>query len=654
MCGQPLANHTGQATTTSMGDGPKAVRPTSSRSRQAKKVRRHRKAAQSTTSDGSATTAPSQPDLQQVPDPQFKQPVVLEAQAGKADPVNESQEVRKEAAPEASTVADQVAPQITKQVHGGPLKATVTANTQVNKTVTREVSAVTTKRADTQDDHTANLEQRIKNLEDLVRVMRREIVPDELPGTKSNLHPHPQEAQNPQPNEAIVSDESVSKATTVDEPAQPEQCAVVQTKNSEGPARRPKKKSRPRRMVRKRAAPLAQVNPPASHAPQPQQAQNPQPNEAIVGKERITEAAVLHELPEYSEEANQGTDRTASTAALAEQMVLFDEPTEAILDPRAEVAKEPADDTVEFEEQVDESVLLHELPEHSHETDFGIDQSPQSLESAAGTVRGDEPAEPIPDPYAQAVTEQPEGIVHFGEHIDQTVRLHELPSQPQEAPLRADKAPGGAVSPTTTLVLDEPSAETPDSYATASAEIVGDFPAVEVEGFEGYVEPALDPDSGGEVIAEQAWGPQTGVGLGGHTGRPPCRENPARKTVLVIDDDAVMRMLLKMGLPTHGYDCLTADNGKAAQTLLQTHRPDLILVDLMMPVMDGLTFIRWLRQTARDATPVLVFSNVSTPKITQEALESGANSFACKPLHLNELLEIMSQLVPDESTGYPG
>ncbi len=124
---------------------------------------------------------------------------------------------------------------------------------------------------------------------------------------------------------------------------------------------------------------------------------------------------------------------------------------------------------------------------------------------------------------------------------------------------------------------------------------------------------------------------------------------PALKTrlkVLAIDDDAVMRKLLKMGLAPHGYECETAENGKAAQEVLRKFRPDLILVDLLMPVMDGLSFINWLRQTARDTTPVLVFTNLGGTQITQEALRSGANSVASKPLHFKELLQAMRQLVP--------
>jgi CheY-like chemotaxis protein len=123
-------------------------------------------------------------------------------------------------------------------------------------------------------------------------------------------------------------------------------------------------------------------------------------------------------------------------------------------------------------------------------------------------------------------------------------------------------------------------------------------------------------------------------------------QQPAKTKVLVVDDDPTLRMLLKMGLERHGYECLLAENGKAAQAVVQANHPALILVDLLMPVMDGLTFVQWLRETAQDSTPVLVLTNVDDAKITQEALDNGANAFACKPLRLKELLQTIEELVP--------
>ncbi len=152
----------------------------------------------------------------------------------------------------------------------------------------------------------------------------------------------------------------------------------------------------------------------------------------------------------------------------------------------------------------------------------------------------------------------------------------------------------------------------------------------------GEVQWRVEQAQGGEKLQGEA---------GGEVRTPAGLLVPPRK-ILVVDDDPVMRMLLKMGLRTPEFECVLAENGKAAQELVPTNRPELILLDLLMPVMDGLSFLQWLRQTAQDQTPVLVFSNVNDPKITQEALKTGANGFACKPLHLKELMASIQKLVP--------
>jgi CheY-like chemotaxis protein len=125
-------------------------------------------------------------------------------------------------------------------------------------------------------------------------------------------------------------------------------------------------------------------------------------------------------------------------------------------------------------------------------------------------------------------------------------------------------------------------------------------------------------------------------------------QRPLRR-VLVVDDDPVIRMLLGMGLEHYGYECVTAEHGKAAQAILQSDSFDLLVVDLLMPVMDGLAFIRWLRMTAMDATPVLVFTNVDDLKIAREAVACGANALAGKPMPLRELVAAMNSLIPVET-----
>jgi CheY-like chemotaxis protein len=130
---------------------------------------------------------------------------------------------------------------------------------------------------------------------------------------------------------------------------------------------------------------------------------------------------------------------------------------------------------------------------------------------------------------------------------------------------------------------------------------------------------------------------------------PPAPGQRPMRRVLVVDDDPVIRMLLGMGLEHYGYECVTAEHGKAAQAILQRDSFDLLVVDLLMPVMDGLAFIRWLRKTAMDTTPVLVFTNVDDLKIAREAVACGANALAGKPMPLRELVAAMNTLIPVET-----
>jgi CheY-like chemotaxis protein len=122
------------------------------------------------------------------------------------------------------------------------------------------------------------------------------------------------------------------------------------------------------------------------------------------------------------------------------------------------------------------------------------------------------------------------------------------------------------------------------------------------------------------------------------------------RRALVVDDDPVIRMLLEMGLERYGYECVTAEHGKAAQAIMETNRFDVLVVDLLMPVMDGLSFIRWLRKTLRDKTPVLVFTNVDDIKIAREAVACGANALAGKPMPLKEIVAAMNNLVHARDT----
>jgi two-component system response regulator VanR len=121
--------------------------------------------------------------------------------------------------------------------------------------------------------------------------------------------------------------------------------------------------------------------------------------------------------------------------------------------------------------------------------------------------------------------------------------------------------------------------------------------------------------------------------------------NAPAKRVLIVDDDPTLRRLLKFGFTHEGYQCFTAGHGQDAIDLLAKESVDLVLVDLMMPVMDGLRFVRWLRQESQSSIPVVIFSSHSAANIMDEAATLGANVFVPKPVKLPELLAKVAELL---------
>lgn len=119
-----------------------------------------------------------------------------------------------------------------------------------------------------------------------------------------------------------------------------------------------------------------------------------------------------------------------------------------------------------------------------------------------------------------------------------------------------------------------------------------------------------------------------------------------RKTILVVDDVATNRALLRDLLGSLGFRTVEAESGSSALMQTQAVRPDMVLLDMVMPGMDGIETTRRLRADARTAdTPVLMISASSTPEEEERSLDVGANAFLAKPVNENDLLrEIGAQL----------
>jgi two-component system response regulator MprA len=117
------------------------------------------------------------------------------------------------------------------------------------------------------------------------------------------------------------------------------------------------------------------------------------------------------------------------------------------------------------------------------------------------------------------------------------------------------------------------------------------------------------------------------------------------KRVLVVEDEDVIRTTLAEALQDEGYHVATASNGAEALQLVRATEPDAIVLDLMMPVMDGRAFLAACRREQRCAeTPVLVLS--AHHKLAElAAVELQVDDFIAKPFQLDAVLEAVERLV---------
>ncbi|MEV0055264.1 response regulator transcription factor [Saccharopolyspora shandongensis] len=107
--------------------------------------------------------------------------------------------------------------------------------------------------------------------------------------------------------------------------------------------------------------------------------------------------------------------------------------------------------------------------------------------------------------------------------------------------------------------------------------------------------------------------------------------------VLVVEDESVVREAVVRGLESEGYDTRSAGDGAKALTQIAQWLPDVIVLDLLMPFMDGLTLCRRLR-SAGDRTPILVLTARDAVADRIAGLDAGADDYLVKPFDLDELL----------------
>jgi two-component system KDP operon response regulator KdpE len=110
---------------------------------------------------------------------------------------------------------------------------------------------------------------------------------------------------------------------------------------------------------------------------------------------------------------------------------------------------------------------------------------------------------------------------------------------------------------------------------------------------------------------------------------------PTNPKILVIEDDLQTRRFLKSNLAHRGWNVTESETGKTGLTLLKNDEPDLLILDLGLPDMDGISIIKRLRQFSD--LPVLVLSARSLEQSKIEALDAGADDYLTKPFGIGEL-----------------
>ena len=116
------------------------------------------------------------------------------------------------------------------------------------------------------------------------------------------------------------------------------------------------------------------------------------------------------------------------------------------------------------------------------------------------------------------------------------------------------------------------------------------------------------------------------------------------KTVLVIDDSTTNVVLLEAILNNKGFNIDTALSVKEAYSLMAKKKPNLILLDLLMPRINGYEFLKELKSDIKNNDiPVIVISALSDNENVQKALQLGATDFIKKPVDIQQLLEKVNQ-----------
>jgi CheY-like chemotaxis protein len=124
--------------------------------------------------------------------------------------------------------------------------------------------------------------------------------------------------------------------------------------------------------------------------------------------------------------------------------------------------------------------------------------------------------------------------------------------------------------------------------------------------------------------------------------------NTTQRTILVVEDFEDNRFLMRRLLEMSGYRVLEATNGEEAIVIAERENPDLVLMDLSLPLLDGLAATRKIRKLSKlEYTPIVAVSAHDTTDFHTEALAAGCNDYVTKPIDFDQLESIIGKLLSD-------
>ncbi len=124
-----------------------------------------------------------------------------------------------------------------------------------------------------------------------------------------------------------------------------------------------------------------------------------------------------------------------------------------------------------------------------------------------------------------------------------------------------------------------------------------------------------------------------------------ANDSNGRATVLVAEDDEDNRAVMKKLLELRGYEVITASNGQEAVEEAERLQPDLILMDLKMPVLNGLAAARHIRQHSRRRVPIIALSAYDPSQHRAVAMAAGCDEYVLKPIDYERLERLIETLI---------